>query len=72
MKTIYLFSKEEQEQLLREFCQVNRYSYHMVCEIMFKNLLGEKSAKDFMTFFQYFISGKLGIHHEDIKFELED
>ena len=69
MKTIHLFSKEEQEQLLREFCQVNRYSYCMVCEIMFKNLLGEKSAEDFITSFKYYLSGKLGINHEYIKFE---
>lgn len=72
MKTIHLFSKEEQEQLLKEFCQVNRYSYYMVCKVMFENLLGKKAAEDFMRIFQYFISGKLGICHEDIKFELED
>lgn len=69
MKTIHLFSKEEQEQLLREFCQVNRFSYYMVREVMFKNLLGEKSAEDSMTSFKYYLSGKLGIDHESIKFE---
>ena len=69
MKTIHLFSKEEQEQLLKEFCQVNRFSYYMVCEVMFKNLLGEVSAENFMTSFKYYLSGKLGINHEDIKFE---
>ena len=69
MKTIHLFSKEEQEQLLKEFCQVNNYSYCMVWEIMFNNLLGEKSAKDFITSFKYYLSGKLGICTTSINFE---
>lgn len=69
MKTIHIFSKEEQEQLLKEFCQVNHYSYHMVCEIMFKNLLGEKSAEDFMMSFKYYLSGKFGICITFINFE---
>ena len=69
MKTIHLFSKEEREQLLKEFCKINTYSYHMVCKIMYENLLGEEAAKDFERVFKYFISGKLGINHGHIKFE---
>lgn len=69
MKTIHLFSKEELEQLLKEFCKINHYSYCMVWEIMFNNLLGEKSAENFMTSFKYYLSGKLGINHESIRFE---
>lgn len=69
MKTVHIFSDKEREQLLREFCQVNRFSYYMVCEVMFKNLLGEVSAENFITYFKYYLSGKLDINHEDIKFE---
>ena len=69
MKTVHIFSKEEQEQLLREFCQVNHFSYHMVCKVMFENMLGEESAKDFAKYFQYYLSGKLGICAGHIKFE---
>ena len=69
MKTIHIFSKDEQEQLLKDFCKVNHYSYYMVCGVMFKNLLGEKSAEDIMKSFKYYLSGKLGIDHESIKFE---
>lgn len=69
MKTIHLFSKEEQEQLLKEYCRVNHYSYYMVCEIMFNNLLGEKSAEDSMMSFKYYLSGKLGICATSINFE---
>ncbi len=69
MKTVYLFSKEEEKQLLKEFCCINNRSYHMVCKIMYENLLGEESMKDSMRTFKYFISGKLHINYDYIKFE---
>lgn len=69
MKTVHLFSLEERAELLKEFCKVNHLSYYMVCEIMFNDLLGEKSAKDSMKSFQYYLSGKLGISVDSIKFE---
>lgn len=69
MKTIYLFSKAEREELLKEYCKVNTYSYHMVCDVMYENLLGEEAAKDTMKQFKFFISGKLRINHNSINFE---
>lgn len=69
MKTIHIFSNEERKQLLQEFCNINDYSYPMVCEVMYENLLGEEAAKDFERIFRYFISGKLGINHIFIKFD---
>ena len=69
MKTVHIFSKEEQEQLLKELCQVNHLSYHMVYKIMFENLLGEDSAKETMRQFQYYLSGKFNISAGSIKFE---
>lgn len=68
MKAIYIFSKEEQEELLKEFCKINNYSYHMVYKIMFENLLGEKAAKDNESNFLHFISDKFKINHGYIKF----
>lgn len=69
MKTIYLFSKAEQEQLLKEYCKVNKYSYYVVYDVMYKNMLGEEAAKDTMKQFKFFLSGKLHIWHHSIKFE---
>ena len=72
MRTVHIFSNKEREQLLKEFCKVNTYSYHMVCKVMYNNLLGVKAAEEFHSSFSYFVSGKLGINHGYIKFELED
>lgn len=69
MKTFHILSDKEKEQLLKEFCKVNDYSYYMVCKVMYENLLGEEAAKDFERIFCYFISGRLGINHGFIKFE---
>lgn len=68
MKAIHIFSKEDQEELLKEFCKINNYSYHMVCKIMFENLLGEEAAKNIKNNFLHFISGKFKINHGYIKF----
>ena len=69
MKKRYILTKKAQEHLLKEFCEVNDYSYYMVFKVMFENLFGEEASKDFKRIFTYFISGRLGINHEFIKFE---
>lgn len=69
MQTLYVFTQEEREQFLKEFCEVNDFSYKMVCKVMYDNLLGEDDAKDFERVFRYYLSGKLGINYGCIRFK---
>jgi hypothetical protein len=69
MQTLYVFTQEEREQFLKEFCEVNDFSYKMVCKVMYDNLLGEDDAKDFERVFRYYLSGKFGINHGCIRFK---